>query len=68
MNLDEFEAQTRDAIEETLNQLQTATLLVSELESKISQTGQAVQALGQMIESFVAEQRHQRMADNEELP
>ncbi len=57
MNLDEFEAQTRDAIEETLNQLQTATLLVSELESKISQTGHAIQALGHLVEMFVAEQR-----------
>ena len=64
MNLNEFEAQTRDAIEATLNHLQTATLLISELENNILQTGTAVQGLGQLIEAFVAEQRLKELTDD----
>jgi ABC-type transporter Mla subunit MlaD len=57
MELEEFETQTRDAIEQTLNQLHTATLLVAQLETQISETGRAVQALSQMVETFVSEQK-----------
>jgi hypothetical protein len=59
MNLDEFELQIRNVIEQTLNQLQTVTLLVSQLETRISETGQAVQTIGQLAETFVLEQREQ---------
>ncbi len=59
MTLDEFEAQTREELEQTLNQLQAATLLAAQLETRISQTGRTVQALSQRIETFVTEQRNQ---------
>jgi hypothetical protein len=57
MNLEEFEAQTRDVIEQTLNQLHTATLLIAQLENQVSETGKTVQALSQFIETFVAQQK-----------
>jgi hypothetical protein len=58
MNLEEFEAQTRDVIEQTLNQLHTATLLIAQLENQVSETGKTVQALSQFIETFVAQQKN----------
>jgi hypothetical protein len=60
MNVEEFELQARDAIEQTLNHLQTATLLATELETRIAEPGQSVQALGQLIEMFVADQKNQQ--------
>ncbi|MCU0570669.1 MAG: hypothetical protein MUF49_29345 [Oculatellaceae cyanobacterium Prado106] len=57
MNLEEFEHQTRDVIEQTLNQLHTATLLIAQLENQISETGRTVQSLSQLIEAFVAQQK-----------
>jgi hypothetical protein len=57
MNLEEFEAQTRDVIEQTLNQLHTATLLIAQLENQVSETGKTVQALSQLIETYVAQQK-----------
>lgn len=59
MNLDEFESQSREVIEQTLNQLQSANLLLNELEAKVLEAGQTVQTLGQLIEAYVAEQRNQ---------
>ena len=59
MNLESFEAQTREVIEQTLNQLQSATLLVAELENQISETGKSVQTLSQLIEAFVAQEKTQ---------
>jgi hypothetical protein len=59
MDLETFESRTRDAIEQALNQLQTATLLAAQIESEISQTGRSVQALSLLVETFLAEQRQQ---------
>lgn len=59
MSLDEFESQSREVIEQTLNQLQSATLLLNELEAKVLEAGQSVQALGHLIEVYVTEQRNQ---------
>ncbi|MBW4694287.1 MAG: hypothetical protein KME27_21290 [Lyngbya sp. HA4199-MV5] len=59
MTLEEFESQTREELEQTLNQLQSATLLIAELTAQISQTGRTVQSLSQNIETFVAQQRSQ---------
>jgi hypothetical protein len=58
MTLEEFEAQTRDVIEQTLNQLHTATLLIAQLENQVSETGKTVQALSQLIETYVAQQKN----------
>lgn len=57
MNLNEFEAQARDSIEQALNQLNTATLMVARLEVQLSETGRSIQILSQQIEEFLAEQR-----------
>lgn len=57
MNLNEFETQTRDSIEQALNQLNTATLMVARLEVQLSETGRMIQILSQQIEEFLAEQR-----------
>lgn len=57
MNLEEFETQYRSTIEESLNQLQTAVLLVANLESKIATVGQDLQNLSQIVEEFITEQR-----------
>ncbi|PSB33102.1 hypothetical protein [Stenomitos frigidus] len=59
MTLEEFESQTREELEQTLNQLQAATLLIAELTTQISQTGRTVQVLSHHIETFVTEQRSQ---------
>ncbi|MBF2050014.1 hypothetical protein [Leptolyngbya sp. 7M] len=59
MDLEEFEAQTRSTIEQTLNQLHTASLLVGQLETQIAETGKTVQTLSQLIENFIAQQKRQ---------
>lgn len=59
MNLEEFESQTREMIEQTLNQLHTASLLVGRLETQIAETGRSLQTLSQLIESFIDQQRQQ---------
>lgn len=53
MNVEEFRQQTRSALETTLNQLQAATLLVSELESQIADAGRTVQNLTQIVEQYI---------------
>lgn len=62
-NLDEFESQTRDTIEQTLNQLHTASLLVGQLETQIVETGRSLQTLSHLIEGFIAQQRQQNNSD-----
>lgn len=57
MNLEEFETQYRRAIEQNLNQLQTAVLLIRQLEIQITAVGQNLQTLSQTLEEFVNEQR-----------
>ncbi len=57
MNLEEFETQYRRTIEESLNQLQTAVLLVAHLEARIATVGQDLQNLSQIVEEFITEQR-----------
>ena len=56
MNLLEFEAQYRNAIDETLNELQTAVLLMAQLQARIINVGQDLQNLSQTVEEFVTEQ------------
>ena len=57
MNINEFEAQTRDRLERALNQLQTATLLISALELQISESGNTIKDLSRVIETFITQQR-----------
>jgi len=57
MNTDEFESQSREAIEHALNELHTATLLAGQLETHLADIGQSIQILSQMIETFAMQQR-----------
>lgn len=59
MNLDDFEFQYREAIDDINNRLQTLTLLVAQAESKIVEVGDSVQGLSQTVEEFITEQRSQ---------
>ena len=56
MNIQEFEAEYRDALDEASNQLQTVVLLVAQVEVSIASIGQALQNLSQSVEEFVSEQ------------
>ena len=53
MNLDEFDGNTRDSLEKALNQLQTATLLVSALETQLFEAGHTIQDFSGLIERLV---------------
>lgn len=59
MDLEQFESQTREAIEQTLNQLQTAALLAARLQTQISEAGRSVQNLSETVELFLAQSREQ---------
>ncbi len=63
MNLEDFEAQTRTTLEQALNQLQSATLMVNRLERQLSDAGRTIQALSLQIESFIAQQQQQSNND-----
>lgn len=56
MNLEKFETQYRDVIDETLNQLQTVVLLLVQLQTRITNVGQDLHNLSQTVEDFVTEQ------------
>ncbi len=57
MNLQDFEAQYREAMAETLNELQTAVLLLAQVQEKISNIGSSVQNLSERVEEFIANQK-----------
>ncbi|MEH1967000.1 hypothetical protein [Nostoc sp.] len=57
MNIQDFEAQYREAMAETLNDLQTAVLLLAQLQQKISKIGSSVQNLSEHVEEFIANQK-----------
>ncbi len=59
MNLQDFESQYRNVIDETLNELQTAILLLAQAQRKISEIGNNVQNLSQIVEEFIANQKSQ---------
>lgn len=53
MMIEEWREQTRLSLEETLNQLHTASLLVETLEAQLAQAGKTVQHLTGLIEQFM---------------
>jgi hypothetical protein len=59
INIDEFDNQYRSAIAETLNELQSAMLMLTQVQLKISQIGKSVQNLSQNFEEFMARQRNE---------
>ena len=56
MNVQEFETQYRDAMAETLDELQTAVLLLAQVQRKINQIGSSVQSLSQSVEDYITNQ------------
>ncbi|PSB06584.1 hypothetical protein C7B76_29410 [filamentous cyanobacterium CCP2] len=58
MNLNEFESQARNTLEQTLNQLQAATLMIARLEVQLAEAGRTIQILSGQIEEFISQQRH----------
>ncbi len=57
MNLEEFETQYRNTIDQSLNQLQTAVLLLAQLEARITNVGLDLQHLSQSLEEFIRDQK-----------
>lgn len=57
MNLEEFETQYRNTVDRSLNQLQTAVLLLAQLQANINNVGQDLQNLSLTVEEFVTQQR-----------
>ena len=57
MNLQDFETQYRETMAETLNDLQTAVLLLAQVQNKISKIGNSLQHISQRVEEFIAEEK-----------
>ncbi len=57
MNLQDFETQYRETMAETLNDLQTAVLLLAQVQQRISKIGSSVQNLSEYVEEFIAHEK-----------
>lgn len=57
MNINEFESQYRAAMDETLNELQTAALLLVQIQRKIADIGSYVHNLSENVEEFINNQK-----------
>ncbi|MEH2288571.1 hypothetical protein [Nostoc sp.] len=57
MNLQDFEIQYRETMAETLNELQTAVLLLAQVQQKILTIGGSVQTISECVEEFIADQK-----------
>ncbi len=67
MDLEKFEAQYRQEMDEALNKLQTVMLLLAELEAKTGEVGHSIQSLSQTVEAFLNQQK-QRNSEGEMGP
>jgi hypothetical protein len=59
MNVQDFESRYHDIITEALEEMQTATLLLAQLQIKIHKIGTSLQNLSLIVEEFVKEQKAQ---------
>ncbi len=59
MNLQDFESQYRNNMTDTLNELQTAMLMLAQVQQKIYEIGNSVQHLSQNVEEFIDNQKTQ---------
>ena len=57
MNSQDFESQYRDAMNETLNGLQSAILLLAQAQLKISIIGSSLQNLSESVEQYLINQK-----------
>lgn len=53
MSIEEFELEYRKAMSETLDELQTAALLLAQVQYKISEVGNSVQTISQSVEDYI---------------
>ena len=57
MNSQDFESQYRDTMNETLNGLQSAILLLAQAQLKISIIGSSLQNLSESVEQYLINQK-----------
>lgn len=57
MNSQDFESQYRDAMNETLNELQSDIFLLAQAQQKISIIGSSVQNLSESVEEYLINQK-----------
>ncbi|WP_242030348.1 hypothetical protein [Coleofasciculus sp. FACHB-501] len=57
MKLEEFENQYRNAMDDTLNQLQTVILLLAQVESQVRKISSSVQSLSLTVEKYINENK-----------
>ncbi|WP_414566304.1 MULTISPECIES: hypothetical protein [unclassified Anabaena] len=53
MNIQDFESNYREAMAETLNELQTAVLLIAQLQRKLDSIGNSVQIMNERVEDYI---------------
>ncbi len=59
MNIQEFESNYREAMAEALNELQTAVLMVAQVQRKIAEVGNSVQKMSENVEEFINNQKNE---------
>lgn len=57
MSSQDFESEYREAMNDTLNELQSAILLLAQAQQKISIIGSSVQNLSQSVEEYLINQK-----------
>ena len=57
MSYQDFESEYRQAMNDTLNELQSAILLLAQAQRKISIIGSSVQNLSQSVEEYLIKQK-----------
>ncbi|MBD2741366.1 hypothetical protein H6H02_07130 [Coleofasciculus sp. FACHB-1120] len=57
MKMEEFETQYRNAMDDTLNQLQTVILLLAQVESQVRGISSSVQNLSLTVEKYINENK-----------
>ncbi|MBE9213343.1 hypothetical protein IQ247_11790 [Plectonema cf. radiosum LEGE 06105] len=57
MNSQDFESQYREAMNQTLNELQSAILLLAQAQRKISIIGSSVKNLSESVEEYLIKQK-----------
>lgn len=54
MTTENLQQQYREALDETLNQLQSVTLLIAQIEAKMDDVRESMQTLCQIVETIIA--------------
>ncbi|MBF2015100.1 MAG: hypothetical protein IGS23_07840 [Rivularia sp. T60_A2020_040] len=57
MNSQDFESQYREAMNQTLNELQSAILLLAQAQRKISIIGSSVKNLSESVEEYLIKEK-----------